>query len=210
MNKYYQDYLTKTRKVKGQDQPKGRPFVEAIDRIGIAALRELWTEPDEEFPEQQTLWFEVWLRAGATSEERAIILQQFRTLAGRVGLRVGERSIELPEHTIISAYGEGSLFSRDLALLSCIAEIRRVHDYADFFEGLRPEEQTAWADNLAGHTDSPAANTPYLTVLDTGVNRAHPLLNVLIPEGRNLTINAGWSSADDDNHGTLMAGLALR
>lgn len=201
------DYLTKTRKVNGQNQPKGRPFVEAIERIGIAAVRELWTEPNEEFPEQQTLWFEVWLRAGSTPEERAIIFQQFRTLAGRVGFRVGERSIELPEHTIVAAYGEGSLFSRDLALLNCIAEIRRVHDYADFFEALRPEEQAEWANNLMRRTNLPAANAPSVTVLDTGINRAHPLLNALIPDARNLTINAAWTAADDDNHGTMMAGL---
>ncbi len=203
------DYLTKTRKVKGQDQrqPKGRSFVEAIERIGAAAVRELWTEPNEEFPEQQTLWFEVWLRAGSTREERAIIFQQFRTLAGRVGLRVGERSIELPEHTIVAAYGEGNLFSRDLALLNCIAEIRRVHDYADFFEALRPEERAEWANNLIGRTNLPAEDAPSVTVLDTGINRAHPLLDALIPEPRNLTINAAWSAADDDNHGTMMAGL---
>jgi hypothetical protein len=46
-------------------------------------------------------------------------------------------------------------------------------------------------------------------VLDTGINRGHPLLEQLIPEADNLTINAGWTSADDSAHGTLMAGLCL-
>lgn len=203
------DYSTKTRNVRGQIKPVGRPFVEAIERIGMAAVRELWTESDGLFPEQQTLWFEVWLRAGDSADERELIVEQFRTLALGVGMRLGERRINLQEHTIIAAYGEGRAFSRDLALLNCIAEIRGIHDYADFFESQNPEAQAAWAGDLRGRTDAPSASAPTIGVLDTGINRAHPLLDALIPPSRNLTINTTWSAADDDNHGTMMAGLCL-
>jgi hypothetical protein len=175
----------------------------------MAAARELWTEIDDPFPEEQTLWFEVWLRVGENTEERELLIEQFRTLAHRVGLRIGERRINLPEHTIVAAHGQGRAFSQDLALLNCIAEIRKIHDYADFFESLKPEDQAAFVDDLRRRTGAPALSAPTIGVLDTGINRAHPLLDALIPTSRNLTINTTWAAADDDNHGTMMAGLCL-
>jgi hypothetical protein len=208
------DYLSKTRKIargkdKGKLQPKYRPLVDAIERIGKAAAQQLWTERDELFPEQQTLWFEVWIRRGSSEAERAIILQQFLELSQGVGIKVGNGRIKLPEHTIVAAYGLGSSFSKDLALLSCVAELRRGRDYADFFDALRPDEQAAWAKELLQRVNARNPDGPYISVLDTGVNRGHPLLDHLIPEADNLTINADWSAADDDEHGTLMAGLCL-
>ncbi|HYE31393.1 MAG TPA: S8 family peptidase [Methylomirabilota bacterium] len=199
------DYLTKARRVKGAPQPKHRPFIESIERIGLAAARELWTE-SLPFPETGSMWFELWLRAGTSADERAIILRQFRVLATGEGLQVGKSSIHLPEHTVVCAFGESAMLARNFALLSCIAEIRMVHDYADFFEALRPPEQAEWAEDLIRRTRT-SASSSCLTVLDTGINRGHPLLRSLLPEPRNLTVYADWSAADDDNHGTLMAGL---
>ncbi len=62
----FQDYLSK-------DTPKGKPknskLVESISEVGLAAIRHFWTDrnndgtpaplPDED----QTIWWEVWLRA---------------------------------------------------------------------------------------------------------------------------------------------------
>lgn len=137
------DYLTKTTKRLGKQHPKYRPLIDAIERVAKAAATQLWTEKDAAFPADETLWFEVWLRGGLSDVDRNIILNQFKALSQAVGLRVGNGIITLPEHTIVAAYGKGSSFSTDLALLSCIAEIRRGRDYADYFVSLRPEEQAA-------------------------------------------------------------------
>ena len=45
--------------------------------------------------------------------------------------------------------------------------------------------------------------------LDTGVNRSHPLLGIALDEEHMLTVMPGWLAADQDGHGTEMAGLAL-
>lgn len=205
-----EDYLSKQQKLKGgKIQPKYRPLIDAIEKIGKAAAKQLWTERDEVFPERESLWFEVWLRRGVSEAEREIIVTQFAALSEKVGLKVGKGRIKLPEHTIIAAYGEGCNFSKDLALLSCIAEIRRGRDYADFFDAMRPKEQAAWAKELLQRTEPCGENAPFVSVLDTGINRGHPLLENLIHEANNLTIDQAWSAADDDGHGTMMAGLCL-
>jgi hypothetical protein len=203
------DYLTKTRKQKGKAQPLYRGLIESIERITRAVAEQLWTERGEPFPAQETLWFEVWLRAGATPGERKEILAQFRRLGTQAGLKVGEGRIDLPEHTVVSARGKGSAFSTDLAVLNCIAEIRRGRDYADFYTGLTVPEQAQLVDDLRQRTRPIPSNAPFISVLDTGINRGHPLLEPLIPESDNLTINPAWSAADDDDHGTGMAGLCL-
>ncbi len=203
------DYLNKTSRHKGKVQPKYRRVVESIERISQAVAEQLWTEASERFPAGQTLWFEVWLRAGTQAAEREEILEQFRTLASGVGLRVGNGRIDLPEHTVVAVQGHGSAFAADLALLNCIAEIRKGREYADFFTGLPIEEQARFVDDLRGRTQPAGANAPFICVLDTGINRGHPLLEPLLPEADNLTINSDWSAADDDDHGTGMAGLSL-
>jgi len=54
-----------------------------------------------------------------------------------------------------------------------------------------------------------ADSTPRVCLLDSGVNRAHPLLAPLI-DGNDLhTVNPGWGTNDTANHGTGLAGLAL-
>lgn len=204
-----EDYLSKTLKVKGKIQPQYRPLIDAIERVGKAAAQQLWTERDDVFPGQQILWFEVWLRRGTSEADRAIILDQFKKLSQGNGLKVGSGIIKLPEHTIVAAYGQGDSFSKDLALLSCIAEIRRGRDYADYFDSLHPKEQAEWAKDCLARMEVSRPDAPYISVLDTGINRAHPLLSHLIPENDNLTINQAWSAADDDEHGTMMAGLCL-
>ncbi len=205
-----EDYLTKQQKVRGgKIHPKYRPLIDAIERVGKAAAEQLWTEANETFPANETLWFEVWLRRGISEDERQIILNQFKALSSEVELKVGSGQIKLPEHTIIAAYGKGSHFSKKLALLSCIAEIRRGRDYADFFQAMRPTKQVMWATDLTQRTELPPPNAAFVSVLDTGINRAHPLLEKLLPENNNLTINTAWAAADDDNHGTMMAGLCF-
>ena len=203
------DYLTKTSKRQGKVQPKYRSLVESIERISQAVTEQLWTETSEAFPVGQTLWFEVWLRAGTRTGERQEILEQFQTLASNVGLRVGSGRIELPEHTVVAVQGNGSAFAADLALLNCVAEIRKGREYADFFTSFPIPEQARFVDDLSRRTQPAASNAPFISVLDTGINRGHPLLEPLIPEADNLTIKPEWSAADDDDHGTGMAGLSL-
>lgn len=204
------DYLSKQQTVKGgRKQPLYRPLIDAIERVGMAAARQLWTETKSTFPENLDTWFEVWLRRGATEAERVAIVQQFKTLANSCGIRVGNGQIKLPEHTIIAAYGKGNAFAGNLALLSCISELRLGRDYADFFTSLKPSEQADWARLLLPRIEARNPDYPYVSVMDTGVNRGHPLLESWLTEEDNLTIEMAWSAADDDEHGTLMAGLCL-
>jgi hypothetical protein len=55
----------------------------------------------------------------------------------------------------------------------------------------------------------PGEHVPYVCVLDTGVNRGHPVLVPALDPADLHTVEPAWGTNDDDGHGTNMAGLAL-
>ena len=57
----------------------------------------------------------------------------------------------------------------------------------------------------------PSADSPAIGLLDTGVNRAHPLLADVISEADAQTLKPSWGSQNSypTGHGTQMAGLGI-
>ncbi len=188
-----------------------RNAVDAIVSLRRAAIQQFWTER-ESWPDQQIpLWFECWLRApDEITRERT--LAQFVTEAERVRMRVGETRLRLREHTIVMAFAAPEQFTLSSALLSCLAEIRRGRDIAAFVDGLSVRDQAAWAADLASRIVRANDNLA-ICILDTGVNRAHPVLSSALPPEDTLSIKPDtWGAADDHpghGHGTPMAGICL-
>jgi len=74
---------------------------------------------------------------------------------------------------------------------------------------LTPAEQAQWITELVNRTDPAPPEAPAACILDTGVNRGHPLLQHSLAEDDLHTCDPGWGSADHDGHGTEMAGVTL-
>ena len=200
----FRDYLAKTT---NKGEPKRGPLVNSIGQIRVAALAQLWTEREDLPADNVTSWYEVWLRAGANDIERSLILRQFRSEAHRLGLQVGEREEKLPEHTVLHVHGAFGLLGRSTALMNCVAEIRQVYNYASIYDRQEPGQQQQAADDLRQRTVVRADGSLAVCVLDTGVERGHPLLQSIIAAGDNQTISAPWGVADDKDHGTPMSGI---
>jgi hypothetical protein len=207
-----------------QDTRFGRPFyqglVDSIESLKMAALEQLWTEVEPLPAEDKDCWWEVWLRATGASSNRDDLLQQFLQEAARVGLRTGTQVVRLPEHTIVAVRGTLAAFRQSVPLLNCLAELRLGRDFAGDFDNMPVQEQQAWADALLPLLEpEPPQRNPRsrdervaLCVMDTGVNRGHPLLAGRLPEDRNLSIKDHWGSFDHHGptgHGTPMSGLCL-
>ena len=100
---------------------------------------------------------------------------------------------------------------RSIVTLNSIAELRRPKETADFFDSLEREEQVELLDDLldrARFADD-GDDTPYACLLDTGVNRGHPMLSLALDANDLHTVEPGWGTDDAVGHGTEMAGLAL-
>ena len=133
----------------------------------------------------------------------------FRTIAKQIGFELSNDELTFPERTVLLMRGSQEQIKQSIMFLNCIAEIKRAKETAEFFNSLKPTEQREWVDELLGRTHWPDDQAPYVCILDTGVNSGHPLLTPALDETDLHTIEPDWGSADQNGHGTEMAGLAL-
>ncbi len=203
------DYLEERRDSAGRARDHRR-LVDAIREIRAASLRALWTDTDAEFPTQDegSLWWEVWL---PVRRDRRAVVSSFRERAEAQGMRVAPGELAFPERTVLLVSASLDQMQRSILTLNSIAELRRAKETAEFFGSLRPDEQQEWLDELLARTQFPSRDNgvPHVCLLDTGVNRGHPLLSPALDSGDMHTVEPGWGVDDAHGHGTEMAGVAL-
>lgn len=205
--KYVEDYLADRKKSNG-DSLDHRALLNTIASIRRAEIRALWTDDPDLLPQDATeaIWWEVWLPVRG---DRNAVLADFRKLATLAECQISEHQINFPERTVVLMYGSQQQFSASVMTLNCVAELRRAKETAEFFDGMTPVEQQEWVDEtLARLTVAPEeGSTPRVCLLDSGVNRAHPLLDPFISDADLHTVNPAWGVDDTANHGTGLAGL---
>ena len=211
------DYMKQKRDRAGRPRDNRR-LIDAIRQIRAAGIRALWTDDDELFPaaEEGPLWWEVWLWRRArssdnTASDRFMPPDSFRERAETQGMRVGQGEVRFPERFVLLVRASLEEMQRSIATLNSIAELRRAKETAEFFDSLRRDEQGEWLDDLLARArlSSETQQTPYVCLLDTGVNRGHPLLEPSLAARDLHTVLPGWGTDDGQGHGTEMAGLAL-
>lgn len=207
IEKKLQDYLEE--KKDGIGRPRdNRKLVDAIQAFRVAALEALWTDEPDLLPRdaEETFWWEVWLPVRGN---RQAVIHDFSRIAEIGGIEVSEQKLKFPECTVLLAKGNKQQFSQSGLLLNSVSELRKAKETAAFFDALTPEEQIEWADDLRGRLIQTQGEKqiPYVTILDTGVNIGHPLLEPFIQTADQFTLDEDWTGADDHGHGTGMAGL---
>lgn len=195
---------------KGTRSPKNQKLLDAIRSIRVASVKSMWTDDPAVFPTEsdEAFWWEVWL---PVRDNRIVVVSQFKQMSQDLNFRVAEGQIEFPERTVLLVYGSLEQMQRSVLTLNSIAELRRAKETADFFDSLPPVEQSEWVDELLQRMKVPAEDgiVPYVCLLDTGVNQAHPLLSPAIASRDTHTVEPGWGTNDQEGHGTEMAGLVL-
>jgi hypothetical protein len=202
-------FLRKIEQYGGEETRRGKPknanMVERIAGLRLATIREIWTDDPRSFPDpDSTVWWEVWLRRSDGQE--IVRLQSF---ADAVGVEVDDRHLIFDSRIIVLIRATASQLAAALDVIDDFAELRGARANSEFFVGLLPTEQAQWVDDLLSRTDSPEVDAPTACVLDTGVNRGHPLLEHALAQEDLHTCDPTWGAADQDGHGTEMAGLML-
>lgn len=187
-----------------------KALVDTIQAIRTAAIRELWTDAESAFPADETeaIWWEVWL---PVRRDRERTVDSFVRLARGLDLIVAEGQLDFPERTVLLVKGSAAEFARSIMALNSIAELRRAKETAEFFDAIAPGKQADWLEDLLQRTAyTPAAvDPPVVCLLDTGVNRGHPLIAPALDPADLHSVEPAWGTDDSSGHGTEMAGLAL-
>lgn len=190
---------------KAKGERRHEDMLDPVATLRLATLRALWTDAADSYPaDAEPIWWEVWLRRHDGGEidrlEEFVRLQQ---------LKVGARRLQFEDRIVMLVHATPRLLSASLDVLNDVAEVRRAKETAAVFVDMGPEEQVEWVAELNARTTRAATDAPAVCVLDTGVNRGHPLLAPSLDAADCHTCDAAWRTDDHLGHGTQMAGLAL-
>jgi hypothetical protein len=196
-----------TRKV----SPKNRRLVESIASIRLLAIADLWQDDPELYPRQpdEAIWWEVWVRRA--DEKPATAYERLRALAEAAQVVVSTRFVHFPERVVTLVHGTARQLGASIDFIAATAELRRAKEVPTAYLDLAARDQRAFVNDMAGRLKPPGMDDPAVCLLDTGVNRHHPLLAPALAPADWQAVNPTWGSADHDphQHGTGMAGVAL-
>lgn len=194
-------------------------LIDSIMSISPITFSSMWSDDLELLPEDkdQQVWWEFWIstpkKARDTEQVYRSIISDFRKLAAKASLEVSEDTLRFPEHTIIQLKASQSQLEENLALLTRVSEIRFPQVTAEFFDSMDSTEQIEWTEDALSRLEQPNetddSDSPYICIIDTGVNVQHPLLAPFSTVSDQLTIMDDNDPTDQNGHGTSMAGLAM-
>lgn len=184
-------------------RPKNANLVQSLAAITEAGLRALWRGPQAKFPADNILaHWEVWLDPGTADI--------FIAGAAEFGVELGTDQLNFPEDTVITARASQIQLALAVRRLGGVRALAAPASSADFFAGLDVTEQAEWVAELVGRTTYPEhADVGYVTLLDTGASRAHPLIAPVLSADDRHAAQPAWGVEDVNGHGTQMAGLAI-
>ena len=178
-----------------------------LKRSGVDVSYSFWTDKPAALPDdpQAQIWWEVWCMRGFEGEVLQVLQQLECEIADE------DYHLTFPETVVVPIFARRA--DIEVALFACkgITELRRGSDTPSFFMEDQRENQHNWAGNLAERIVWPGSDVPRVCLLDTGVNRAHVLIEPALAESDLLTANSDWVPTDNQavSHGTEMAGLTL-
>jgi hypothetical protein len=168
-------------------------LVESISEIKLAALEALWTEERVPFPprNERRVW-EAWLRREGDIDH----LERLRRFAPRFELTVGDEVINFVDRVVVLVTATAEELSRSIDILGMIAEVLATKHTAAFYAAKTAVDQRALVEGLLRRTTLRPGNVPYVCLLDTGVNQAHPLLTGLLDVNDLDTYKPAWGVDD--------------
>ena len=202
----FDDYLNGALTPRGSNPPN-KTKVEAIESFRAARLETFWTDDPLALPADphHEMWWALWCWVGS---EAAI-----EDVCARLLVRVADRDRRLyfPEIIVIPVLASRTAIEMMLFATGAIAELRRASDSPYFFTDEVRGEEMPWVEDLAERTVWPSSSAPAVCLFDTGVNRAHALIEPALSSSDMHALNVAWGNDDhhENGHGTAMAGLAL-
>jgi hypothetical protein len=191
----------------GTRSPRNASLLNNIALIGVAALEALWTDPEPIPTNNDPGWWEMWIRRDDAGCEN-----RFDTEQRRLGLVLKEPRLKLPDPVVVIVKASRSQIEGSLDLLNTLAEVRKPRACNLGLTELRGPDQREWIQEALERIKWPSRDSPAVCLIDSGVNRGHPLLEPILDALDMSTVVPQHGTADHANpalaHGTAMVGVA--
>ncbi|MEL7167216.1 MAG: S8 family peptidase [Pseudomonadota bacterium] len=210
-----QDYLAERveRYTSGPLTRSGNPplakDMQPIDDFLPTQLVDLWREDPAALPAEGSgaTWWGLWCWEDFADDVTDVAVALDMTVAPV------DRWSRFPDIQVVPVYATRAQL-QDMVDIgrAGLAEIGFATDDPAILVELSGEEQDGLVDDLANRIDWPGLEVPAVCLLDTGVNRAHPLIEPALAADDAQAIDESWAVDDHyggQGHGTPMAGLAL-
>ena len=206
----FEDILKNYQDFEPNEETKNPPlksFVEPIEAIRTARLETFWTDELDALPQEpnHVIWWQVWCLKSAEQELDNLA----QTLDARCAPR--DQRLYFPEHVVVPVLTSRTAIELMLFAKFSITELRRATDTPSaYIDDLDPDEQIEWTNELAERIEWPGSDAPAVCLLDTGVNRAHNLIEPALASQDLHSVDPNWGVNDTrPGHGTQMGGIAL-
>jgi hypothetical protein len=189
-----------------KNKPKNQDLAAGIDQMQRAILSSFWIDSCELMPQDIPVWCEIWLRT-ETGQDIADLISRFYEVCEIIGINNKRQQISFPERLVTIIQANQQQLGDLIESFDFVAEIRIAQEPESFWTSQYNAEQVAWVEDLLSRLNVFADPNLYITILDTGVNSGHPLINPVLSDNDCHTVIPDWGIHDGLGHGTLIAGI---
>ncbi len=189
-----------------EGDPGNRPanfwLFSGAESFEASSIEDYWNDLDENLPRARNdAEWEVWTRNSMEKPFEAALEEAELEIQGTV-----TRFVDTSVRNVVGTRRQVMKLIEESA---AVVELRGASSFVAQDMDFPPDLRRSRAAEVARRIVAAGPEAPIVTILDTGVNRANPLLSASLPQSRCHTAQVGWDRFDSDGHGTKMAGVAL-
>lgn len=188
--------------------PKNMKLINGISNIQSARLESFWIGKTEDIPKNSVKkWCEIWVQNKIKNIGKNLD-EEFVNKCKELSLEMKDGKIEFEERSVYLVKANEKELKTLIELTNIVTEIRLAPETASFFMGLSNKEQSEWVDDLKERVTINKSNNVSVSILDTGVNDKNKIISEFFEEDGIVAYNPDWQIADNNGHGTNLAGIA--
>jgi hypothetical protein len=176
-------------------------LINSISDIRRSVLESFWQDARELLPGDDPQWIEVWL-----SNDQDSVVERFGELLRQQNIEQAEGVLRFPERSVRVIHANRAQVAFLIEASDDIAEFRLAKEVASVLIQMENRDQLERVQELLARTQFDGNGDVTVTILDSGINNGHLLIQPVLANDDLHTVKAEWGTEDHGGHGTLMAG----